>query len=501
MASARAKIAAAAEPDDLSASVAELAKLPPLQYDRCREVEAKRLGVRVGTLDREVAKARGDNSETVPGQGRPLDLPEPQPWPEPVDGEALLVHLATTFAQYLALPAGAADAVALWVMHSYAFDASPITPRLAITSPEKRCGKTTLLEVIGALALKPLSAANVTAAAVFRTIEATRPTLLIDEADSFLPDNEELRGVLNSGHRRNGNVVRLVGDDHEPRQFSTFAPVAIAMIGNLPGTLEDRSIVIPMRRRRVDETVKRLRIDRMQEFGDLARRCARWAADHHASLGAADPAVPVSLHDRAADNWRPLLAIADVAGGAWPERARKAALSLTLAGTDAGDQSQGVMLLADLQTIYTERGTTRLPSAELCEALAKLEHRPWPEWKAGKPITPSQLARLLKPFEIFPGTIRTPDGETSVGGKPTAKGYYLSAFEDAFARYLSGGGEIDPSQRHNPQKSSGDGTFQTVTSNSDVTDEKPSKPREFVTCNGVTAREVGTEEESAIWRL
>src|SRR5262249_61522438 len=99
-----------------------------------------------------------------------------------------------------------------------------------------------------------------------------RPCLLVDEADSFLRDNEEIRGVVNSGHARDGAVIRNVGDDHEPREFSTWAPVAIACIGKLPGTIEDRSIVVPMRRRRPAERIDRLRLDRLDAFLPLARK-------------------------------------------------------------------------------------------------------------------------------------------------------------------------------------------------------------------------------------
>src|SRR5262249_37571763 len=139
-------------------------------------------------------------------------------------------------------------------------------------------------------------------------------------------------------------------------------------------------------------------------------------------------------HDRAGDNWRPLLAIADAAGGAWPQRARDSAL--TLSAQEGGDGSIRVMLLADLRSIFADQGTDRLPSEALCESLAKMEGRPWPEWKGGRPLTQNQLARQLKPFEIIPRTIRALDGETFPGGKSTAKGYKLVNFEDAFDRYL-----------------------------------------------------------------
>jgi len=187
---------------------------------------------------------------------------------------------------------------------------------LFVNSPEKGCGKSTLLDVLSRLVPNPLGASNITAAALFRVIEAARPTLLLDEADTYARNNEDLRGVLDAGHRRDGAVIRTVGDDHEPRQFSAWAPVALAAIGRLPGTIEDRSVRIGLRRRRPDEAVEPLRLDRAGALDDLAHKAARWAADHAAELAAADPPVPEGIVNRAADNWRPLLAVADIAGGA-----------------------------------------------------------------------------------------------------------------------------------------------------------------------------------------
>ncbi len=286
------------------ATFARLAALSPIEYDRVRIAEAEKLGVRVGTLDDGVEKFRlpGDAAGMA---GRALSLPAPEPWTEPVDGAALLEAIVETITRYVALSPAAAVAVALWCIHAHAFEAFYISPRLSITSPEKRCGKSTLLRVMQPMLPKALCAANITVAAMFRTVEACRPALLIDEADSFLKDNEELRGMINSGHACDGTAIRLVGEDHEPRVFSTWCPVAIAAIGALPGTIEDRSVIIQMRRRHPDERVARFRIDRVGAQHELGRKAARWAADSARALRDADPAVPTELNDRAADNWRP----------------------------------------------------------------------------------------------------------------------------------------------------------------------------------------------------
>jgi putative DNA primase/helicase len=402
-------------------TVARLASLKPFDYDRLREAEAKTLGIRVGTLDAEVKKLRPDDAE----KDRSF-LEDPVPWPDCVDGDDLLERFSTTAADHLILPSGAADALALWSLFAHAHDAFSVSPVLCATSPTPACGKTTLLTFLGGVVPRPLPASNISPAAFFRAVEKWCPCVLVDEADTFLRDNDELRGILNSGHSRAAAfVVRTQGEEHEPARFSTWAPKAIALIGKLPATLASRAIHIELRRMRADEQVKPLRLDRLDHLPPLQQQAARWAADNIAALRQADPTMPPSLFGRAADNWRPLIAIADVAGGNWPQRARSIASRM---GTAHSEQTIGIMLLEDIRAIFKQRRTDRLASAELIEALIGMEHRPWPEFSRGKPLTPRQLAKMLDPFGVTPGTIRS--------GAATAKGYHQGSFDDAFRRYL-----------------------------------------------------------------
>jgi putative DNA primase/helicase len=253
-----------------------LALLTPIDYDRRREAVAKRLSIRVQTLDDSVAKLRPKTGTETKGT---ILLHEPEPWPSPVDGGELLNAVRAIFEKYAILPAGAAVMLPLWVIHTYLLDASDVSPYVVITSPEKQCGKTIVLQLLQALVYRPLPASNITAAAVFRTIEAFKPTLLIDEADSFMRHNEELRGVLNSGHRRSmAYCIRTTGDNHEPKRFATWCPKAIALIGKLPTTLEDRSIPVLMRRKSRDEKVQRIRDKFLREETAEARcKAVRWA--------------------------------------------------------------------------------------------------------------------------------------------------------------------------------------------------------------------------------
>jgi putative DNA primase/helicase len=433
---------------DDDAELERLARLSPLEYGRARKEAAKRLGVTVEILTAAVAANRSKLGIGNPGQqGRALDLPAPEPWPKPVDGAELLDDITAAIQRHVVMTEHTARGCALWCLHTYLLDCFLISPRLAIRSATHRCGKTTLLDTISHLALRTLSSANVTAASVFRVIEACRPTLLIDEADTFLPGAEELRGVINSGHRKGGTVIRTVGDDHEPRAFSTYAACAIALIGTLPATLHDRSApVIDLKRRLRSEKVDNFRLDRTAHLDVLARKAARWAADKAEQIRDTDPELPAVLFNRDADNWRPLLAIADVAGGKWPKQGREAAaLYCTVAGV--GDASQLELLLADIRELFaakqadanTSASEIEVSSAEMVKALGALEGRPWAEMgKSRKPLTQNRLARLLNPLHIAPGAIGPEEARV--------RGYRRSQFQEAFDRYLAPLSEGQPSQ-------------------------------------------------------
>ena len=380
--------------------------------------------------------------------------PEVEPWHESVDGDALLDEMSGIFSRHLVLPPGAANAMALWSLFAHCHDTAEISPILTLTSPTAECGKSTGLNLIGALVPKPLATNNITPAAVFRSIEKWHPSLLIDEGDSFIKNSDDLRGILNSGHwKRSAFVIRVVGEGNsmEPAQFTTWAPKAIALIGKLPQTLASRSIHIEMRRMAPGETVVPVRLERL-DFGPVVRKAARWAQDSEAILRGAEPDMPASLFGRRADNWRHLIAIADAAGGRWPDRARQAAETLSAHGSE---QTAGIMLLEDIRAIFTDIGEDRITSSQMVERLIDIETRSWSEWSKGKPITVNKLAGLLKPFRIEPRKIR-------FDPKPL-QGYEARHFEDAFARYLPS----EPEHRNNPQKTA---------KNQHIEPEHPSEP-------------------------
>jgi hypothetical protein len=283
---------------DTDAEIARLAKLSAVQYEHERKAAAERINVRASILDRLVQAERdklGLNEENGK-QGHAISFPELEQWPEPVAGPELLDGMAKAIRRHVVLPEHACDASALWVVHTYLLDRFLVSPRLGVRSPTKGCGKTLLLDVLGRLALRPLPAANVSSSAIFRVIEGHCPTLLVDEADTFLYDNDELRGVLNSGHRKGGAVLRTVGDDFEPRAFATFSACVIALIGSLPDTLHDRAVVIDLKRRLPSETIEPFRPDRAGYLDVLARKAVRWAQDHADDIAAADPDMPARYY-------------------------------------------------------------------------------------------------------------------------------------------------------------------------------------------------------------
>lgn len=258
---------------------------------------------------------------------------------------------------------------------------------------------------------------------------------MIDEVDTFFADKPELRGILNVGNvRSDAAVMRTVEvrhggtTDHKVRRYSVFGPKVFSGIGRLADTLADRSIVIPMRRKRADESCVRFR--RREFDGEpLRQKCRRWANEHAAALTQFRPNLPIELNDRAADLWEPLLALADIAGGEWPERARAAALALSGDNPDLPPASLGERLLIDIHRLFSQGGTDRLASAVLCARLAAMEETPWNEVRKGHPINPNKLANILKNFGVHSRKVRTSPTET-------AQGYDRQDFEDAWKRYI-----------------------------------------------------------------
>jgi putative DNA primase/helicase len=413
------------------AEIRRLAGLSKVEYDRQRKEAAKRLNMRVSTLDGfvEGLRPRADNETQT--RGMPLDLVEPEPWTEPVEGSKLIAEIKETIRKYVALHDHQATAVGLFILHAHASDAAEHFPRLHVASPVPRCGKTTLLDTIKPMVPKPVSTESISTSALFRVIEMAQPTLLIDEVDSFLNDNEDMRGLLNAGHKRGGCAIINVpvGDDWEPRGFRVATSTVIAGIGRISGTLEDRSITINLKRRKREEKIERLRSNRTGHLTELCRKAARWVSDHVVTLGDADPNLPNELNDREQDNWRPLIAIADNISTETGNEAREAAKAISKDNL-VEDDGAGTMVLADIVDIFESNNSAELTGVQLVHELVELPDRPWREWRRGQPMTTTSLAKLLKPFGIRPKPVW--DGHL----KKTVKKYQAMPIREARDRYV-----------------------------------------------------------------
>jgi len=354
--------------------------------------------------------------------------------PTPDSLATLLDEIVATLKRYLVLPEHAAEAIALWIAHTYVVEAFYFTPRLVLTSAVMRCGKTTTLSLIQSVAWRPLSVSNASPASIFRIMDLEQPTLLMDEADGWLVGDQVLRTILNAGYSRaSSRVLRVDTETFQPKEFDAFGPLAIAMIGEPDGTILDRSIVISLRRRTWRDEVDRFRSRQVMEQADpLRRRLQRWGEGSAANLKGAEPSTPSTLDDRAADLWEPLLAIADSAGDSWPERARAAAVTLSSQRLQSEPDIR-MRLLEDVHAILGEFDGDRLASQFLVSRLVAVEAAPWSECNRGGPLTSRGLANLLRPFGLKPITIRV------VGGA-TPKGYKREDFERLFELYL------DPAQ-------------------------------------------------------
>ena len=401
-----------------------------------------------------------------------------EPWPDEVDGDELVSGLVAVLQKYVVFPPGASVATALWTLFTYAFEAFDVSPYLSVSSATKGCGKTTLLTVLESLVWRAISCSDANGPTLFRTIELYHPVLLLDECDSFLKADADIRGILNSGHIRNGSVLRCVGDDHIPERFETWGPKALFGIGKRPGTLEDRSIGIMLQRKRKDEQVERVRIAHVKKaFKPLRRRMKRWAQDNLDALEDADPSMPDLKTDRAIDNWMQLIAVADLCGGEWPDEARKAAVLIDGARKADEDQDVKVQLVHDLRDLFRSEDMDRLSSQAIVEALGEMDDRPWPEWKNSKPLSKAELSRLLKSFDIKPGLIRPS------GGKPV-RGYRLEHLRDTFNRYPPADEVLPPLQANKDRE---DPAISECYTDPDVTpSESPETPCKSLDVTGAT---------------
>ncbi len=410
-------------------------------YEMQRKKLAKDYNVRLSFVDglRWEYKNEGPAARK-PGSGQALKIDDPEPWPEPVATGELFREIFSIIKRFVVMSGEGAIAAALYIMMTYTTEKLFLCALLIIRSAIHRCGKTTTLDIMAKLAARALPLTSMTEAVMFRVIEALKPTLLIDELDAAFgrfknERSEYLRGLLNAGHTRTSSVIprcEARGDTFEVVGFDVFGPKIGAVIGKLPDTIEDRGIIIELRRKLPSEQVERFTLlDGEGEFQAVRSRLKRWAQDHAEQVGRARPVMPTQLNDRAKDNWTALIAIADLAQIG--EEARSAAILLS--DTGSGEQlDYRIQLLRDIKNIFDEVPfLDRLATKGIINALCEIDEAPWLTICRDKPITARKLQAMLRPFGIESRTLKFKDEDS----KP-AKGYHREDFEDAWSRYLNG---------------------------------------------------------------
>jgi hypothetical protein len=369
-------------------------------------------------------------------------------------GEKLLRDVSAYLARFVCYPSEhARTAHALWIMHAHCMACWESTPRLFFCSPEPASGKTRALEATEPMVPAPIEAVNVTPAYLFRKVGSEDGvTILFDEIDTvFGPkakDNEEIRGLLNAGHRRGAVAGRCVvrGKIVETEEIPAYCAVALAGLGWLPDTLMSRSVIVRMRRRAPGEKVEPYR--RREHFpigARLRERLTAWARGVAEQLSGSWPQLPEGITDRNADVWEPLVAVADAVGGDWPTKARQAAVSLVAEATER-EPSLGVRLLADLRTVFGAADT--MPTDDILVGLNSMKEAPWSGLKGG-PLNDRGLATRLRQYSIKSKQIRF--------GHRTLKAYLRSHLEDAWKRYLPSSDNSETSE-----------TKETVSNNSEL---------------------------------
>ena len=336
--------------------------------------------------------------------------------------------------RFVAYPSDhAAAAHALWVVHTHLMDAWDSTPRIAFLSPEPGSGKSRALEASELLVPNPVNAVNVSVAYLFRKVgdDQGKPTILYDEVDTVFTskgENEDIRGLLNAGHRKHSVVGRCVvyGKRIETEETPAYCAVALAGLGDLPDTILTRSVVVRMRRRSPIERIEPYRRRDIQHEADrLRERIVVWAAAVFHDVRDARPKLPNGVEDRDADVWESLLAVADAAGSDWPTRARRAAVAM-VRQSNQSTPSLGVRLLGDVQAAFGN--AEKLPTETILKALTALEEAPWADLR-GKPLDARGLAIRLRPYGIQSKKLRI--------GMATCQGYERVDLADAWTRYLS----------------------------------------------------------------
>jgi hypothetical protein len=425
--------------DTLIAGLADME--PGIDFARARKAAADELKVSPRDIDEEVRRVREDRAAT-PLYGHWIT----EPAPELVEGDDLLRDVIRKLRKHVVCTHEQALTAALWIMFAWVHDDAAVhSPVLAITSAEPESGKSTMLSLVAFLTPRCIASVEISKAALFRAIKAWSPSFAIDEFDDVLSsingDRTELRSVVNSGHTRGTGIIRCVTDEHKPELFPTFCPKAIGLVGRkLPASTASRCIFVELRRRKQDEDYERFKHEDDTELGHLRSRLRRWAMDNADMLRGADPVM--EEFNRRGDNWRLQFAIADLCSkdktvdpewgqepSDWGSRARTTAAKVEAVSDTRTTKAR--LLDAIRTTFESIKDDDVTGSEDLINKLTADEASEWREFRGGKPITQTMLAKMLKEYKIFPIHVRP----KALGGR-LVRGYRRADFEDVWARYL-----------------------------------------------------------------
>jgi putative DNA primase/helicase len=463
---------------DIEQQIKAIINLPMLQ----REVEISRIAkehkIPKGVIVNYIRALQKDDEAEV--------IEEVEPYSHPVDGCVLLDSIKEKLQDHVVFHEGMVELISLYALFTYVYDAFRICPYLTLVSPEKRCGKSTCLTVLMALVYRGLPASNVSSAVIFRAIEEFKPSFIIDEA-RFLRDNKDMQDLVSGGYiKEMAFVLRCDGEDNRMRRFSTWCPKILALIGSsVSDTIDDRSVIVKMDRKSPQVKVKKIPLNFYDECLVIRQKCKRWADDNFTKLMMARPQVPESNNDRLTDKIEPLFAIAEIAGGHWPDLIRKSMLKMMR----SPDESISVLLLQDIKDIFEQSFNDKMFSSDLVDKLKELSERPWSDWHKGKGLTTNGLAQQLKKFKVRSKGIRIED--------TIKKGYCLDDFEYDFKRYLPD----TPIQNVTPLQSNDISNLeqkQNGTEKNGVTFQKQDNQLNLFDCNGVTFQTGGEDEKKQI---
>jgi putative DNA primase/helicase len=406
-----------------------LAKMPKgVAFARERKRLADTLGVDKKDIDAEIRNRRDEFAKDAPLYGHWIN----EPWPEPVDGDALLRDIITKIRKHVIIPHDYALACALWVVFAWCHDEATFSPILAITAADKDSGKSTLLKVISFLLPRCISTVDISRPALYRSMKRWNNSFAIDEFDTVLAakgdsDKAELRAVLNAGHTRGDDIVRCITDDHTPETFPTFCPKVIGLIGRrMPATFLSRCTFVEVQRKKKTEQVQPWRRRDDSELQNLRSRCLRYSMDNAVAVFSVEPAMPEGFINRLADNWTAQFAIADLAGEEWGDQARAVARKIE---KNSDSRSVGERLLAAIKAVRKDSNSVGIGSQSLVDILIADKASEWAEYRKGKPITQKGISSLLERYRIHPKQIR-------LEGEAQLRGYMWEWFTDAWERHL-----------------------------------------------------------------